>query len=94
MVRGSNGSRLTSAGAASPIAAERNDRAIELSERSHVELVLYARGLEIECERLLGMLRQMEGRLTELARLETLSSDARNAIEQLLSVLPKRPGPF
>jgi hypothetical protein len=75
------------------MAVDRNDRAIELSERSHVELVLYARGLEIEREQLLGMLWQMEGRLTELARRETLPADARNAIERLLSVLPKRSAP-
>jgi hypothetical protein len=72
------------------MAADSNDRAIELSERSHVELVLYARGLEIEREELLSMLRQLEGTLAELARREMLAADARNAIERLLSVLPKR----
>jgi hypothetical protein len=65
----------------------RNDRAIELSERSHVELVLYARGLEMEREELLRMLRQMEGTLRELVRRETLPLDARSAVERLLSVL-------
>jgi hypothetical protein len=69
---------------------DRNDRAIELSERSHVELVLYARGLEMEREELLGMLRQMGGTLAELARREMLSREARYTLERLLSVLTKR----
>jgi hypothetical protein len=64
-----------------------NDRAIELSCRRHVELALYARGLEIECERLLGHVRAARQDLTTIARTTDMSEQQREALRHVVSVL-------
>jgi hypothetical protein len=67
-----------------------NDRAIELSERGHVELVLYARGLELERAELLQTIRSARERLRTLARTTQISGQVREALQELLKTLEKR----
>ena len=64
-----------------------NDRAIELSEKRHVELVLYARGLEVERDRLLELIRAAQGRLTIVTKTSEMSAPAREAIQQVVRML-------
>jgi hypothetical protein len=63
-----------------------NDRAIELSEKHHVELVLYARGLEIERERLLGHVRAARQNLTAIAE-RTEVSGQQDALRKVVRML-------
>ena len=66
-----------------------NDRAIELSERGHVELVLYARGLELERDRLLQLIRSVQERLAALMKTTEAPPQVREAVEDLLKTLAK-----
>jgi hypothetical protein len=67
----------------------RNDRAIELSEKRHVELVLYARALEIERDRLREAVRSAQQRLAAAAQAAELDTQKREALEQAASLLEK-----
>ena len=66
-----------------------NDRAIALSERGHVELVLYARGLELERDRLLQLIRSVQERLAALMKTTEAPPQVREAVEDLLKTLAK-----
>jgi hypothetical protein len=66
-----------------------NDRAIALSERRHVELVLYARGLELERDRLLELIRSVHERLAALMKTTEGPLQVREAVEELLKTLAK-----
>ena len=66
-----------------------NDRAIELSEKGHVELVLYARGLELERDRLLQLARSVQERLAALTRTTEVSPQVREAIHDIEKILAK-----
>jgi hypothetical protein len=66
-----------------------NDRAIELSERSHVEIVLYARGLELERDRLLQLIRSVHEQLGALVKTAGVSPQMRGALQRLAKTLEK-----
>ena len=64
-----------------------NDRAIELSEKRHIELVLYARGLEVERDRLRKDIRTAQQRLKAVTETAGLSPQQRETLEQVASLL-------
>ena len=67
--------------------ARRNERAIELSEKTHIELVLYASGVEFERDRLLEVLRDAREKLAAIMKTGALSPDVREGCEQVLEML-------
>jgi hypothetical protein len=70
----------------------KNDRAIELSGKSHVELALYARGLEIERNHLADVLERVRDVLRSLAAIPTASPNIREQVHGLLTLVEERPG--
>jgi hypothetical protein len=66
-----------------------NDRAIELSLKRHVELVLYARGLEIERDRLLHVIREAHERLAGVTRTSEMTPELRKAAGHAVRELAK-----
>ena len=66
-----------------------NDRAIELSEKGHIELVLYARGLEVERDRLRENIRSAMESLATLTKTTEMSPRQHEAIAQVASILAK-----
>lgn len=74
---------------AGPGGVRDNDRAIELSERRHVELVLYARGLELERDRMLQLIRSVQEPLAALMKTTKAPPQVREAVEELLKSLAK-----
>jgi hypothetical protein len=66
-----------------------NDRAIALSEKGHVELVLYARGLELERDRLLEVIRGVQERLAALTKTRGVSPQVHEGIQELVNTLEK-----
>jgi hypothetical protein len=88
-ISGAEPSRLDATDTKCSATTHMNERAIELSEKSHVELVLYARGLEVERDRLLKVIRSAQQRLTAATETPALSPQQREALEQAASVLAK-----
>lgn len=66
-----------------------NDRAIELSQKRPVELVLYARGLEIERERLLRVIGDAHDGLAGLRQDSEMPPDLRDAVDRVIEMLAK-----
>jgi len=54
-----------------------------------VELVLYARGLELERDRLLQLIRSVQERLAALMKTTEAPPQVREAVEDLLKTLAK-----
>ena len=65
----------------------KSDRAIELSEWSHVELALYARGLEIDRRQLIALVQFVKQELADLHRQDGMPARAAAKIEQLMIAL-------
>lgn len=73
-------------------ALQENDRAIELSQKGHIELALYARGLEIERDYLVDAIRNARDRLTSLAHDRGIQLGARKQVETVLEILTESLG--
>jgi hypothetical protein len=70
-----------------PVERSQNDRAIELSEKGHVEVALYARGLELERDRLLKLIRVAQAQLAALERIDGIPRDLRESLHGLTKTL-------
>lgn len=68
-----------------------DERAIELSEWSHVELALYARGLEMDRRQLIELVQLVKRELTGLHRQDDTTPHVRKTIEGILIALQIHP---
>lgn len=64
-------------------------RTIELSEKRHVEVVLYARGLELERDRMRELIRTAQQRLTAMTETMEPSTQQRDELRQVAGMLGK-----